>query len=96
MPYISIEDTVLVEYDNLSQPNFEKQSNALAKENFNNTSGNTLEAYQPKVDEFNMYYKIVYNGESELLLITPDKEYGFVYYQAYRTKKKRSKKGQYK
>ena len=44
-PYIPTTDTVLVEYDNLSQPNFEKQSDALAKEKIDNTPGNTLKAY---------------------------------------------------
>ena len=38
-----------------------------------------------------MYCKSVYNRELEPLLITPDKVYAFLYYQAYRTKKKRNK-----
>ena len=33
VPYIPTKDTVLVEYDNLSQPNFDKQANALEKNN---------------------------------------------------------------
>ena len=87
VPYIPITHTV-----NLSQPNYEKQSNILAREKIDNTRGNILKAYQPKVDEFNVYCKKIYNGELEPLLITPDKVYGFLYYQPYRTKKKRSKK----
>ena len=39
-----------------------------------------------------MYCEIIYNEELESSYITPDKVYGFLYYQSYRTKKKRSKK----
>ena len=74
----------------LSQPNFERQSDQRVF--FYNTPGNTLKAYQPEVDEFNMYCKRIYSGELEPSLITPDKVYCFLYYQAYRTKKKRPKK----
>ena len=56
------------------------------------TPGNILKDYQPKVDESNMYCKSLHSEEMELSRITPDKVYRFLYYQAYRTKKKRPKK----
>ena len=46
----------------LSQPTFERQSDSVVVEKVDNTPGNTLKAYQPKVDEFNMYCKSMYNG----------------------------------
>ena len=44
------------------------------------------------MEDFDAYYKSVYSEELELLIITPDKVHVFVYYQAYRIKKKRLKK----
>ena len=44
------------------------------------------------MDESNVYRKCVYNRELEPSLITLDKVYAFLYYQAYRTKKKRPNK----
>ena len=67
-------------------PNFDAQGAAIAKEKLKNTPKNTKSAYTPKALEFQAYCVSLFGSDPVDKLITPDKVFGFLYYQAYRGK----------
>ena len=47
---------------------------------------NTKRAYQPRITEFMQFCESVYAEDANPLLVTEEKAYGFIYYQAHRSK----------
>ena len=66
--------------------NFDAQGAAITQEKKINTPKNTLSAYGPKTIEFNGFCVSLYGDVPSALLVTPDKVFGFLYYQAHRPK----------
>ena len=66
--------------------NFEAQGAAVTEEKRISTPKNTTSAYEPKGLEFHNFFKSLYGGCSSATLVTPEKVFGFLYYQAHRLK----------
>ena len=65
---------------------FNAQGNAIARQKQKNTPKNTKSAYTPKTIEFMGFCRSLYGKEPEDQLVTPEKLFGFLYYQAHRAK----------
>ena len=66
--------------------NFEAQGEAVAEEKRINTPKNTISAYEPKGIEFHGFCVSLYGDCPSAELVTPEKVFGFLYYQAHRPK----------
>ena len=66
--------------------NFEAQGAAVTEEKRISTPKNTTSAYEPKALEFHNFCKSLYGGCASATLVTPEKVFGFLYYQAHRPK----------
>ena len=66
--------------------NFEAQGAAVTEEKRISTPKNTTSAYEPKALEFHNFCKSLYGGCASATLVTPEKVFGFLYYQAHRLK----------
>ena len=73
--------------DDLERPNYDTHADAILKEKKFHEPKNTTAAYDPKSQEFVNYCHSLYVEDDDCEVITPDKVFGFMYYQAYRGKK---------
>ena len=73
--------------DDVVRPNYDTHADAILKEKKFHEPKNTTAAYDPKSQEFINYCRSLYKDEDDCEVITPDKVFGFMYYQAYRGKK---------
>lgn len=66
--------------------NYDKQGDAVRKEKLKHTPKNTIAAYTPKALEFRGFCTSLYGKAAIDQLVTPDKLFGFLFYQAHRRK----------
>ena len=70
--------------------NYTAQTAVVAEQKRNNEGANTKKAFDPKIAEFKSYLECIYRAEfpDTWFLTNPEKVFGFMYYQANRTKRK--------
>ena len=80
----------LVNSETSKPRSFDVQGRAVAQQKKDHAKDNTSKCYDSKQLEFNNYLKSIFEKDEKDTwhLITPDKVFGFIYYQANRKKKK--------